>query len=320
MSIACSPIFNSLWSDIDASETFPGRRPLLAHYTSIGTLERIMSNDEVWLSHPFCMNDTEELKFGMIEGAAAFRTHAGVEKACTTRERFELLLRGFDHYLREFDHEHAFDTYILCLSEHHPEESDGLLSMWRGYGGNGNGAALVFDLAKLAVSEKSPFIISKIFYASSEQRLHWINMKLDEFAQLIASLSIADDQLHYAAQAWLERLKAFAIFTKHQGFQEEREWRIVYWSQRDPRKALGSMFDYSIGPRGLEPKLKFKVQHIEGVTTEDLSLEKIVHKIILGPSVSNILTVKTIERMLKKTGKVALIERLFTSTTPFRSV
>ena len=41
------------------------------------------------------------------------------------------------------------DTYVFCLSEHAKDDTDGLLSMWRGYGGNGNGAAIVFDAGKL---------------------------------------------------------------------------------------------------------------------------------------------------------------------------
>jgi hypothetical protein len=80
------------------------------------------------------------------------------------------------------------------------------------------------------------------------------------------------------------------------------------------------MLGYSIGKRGLEPRLKFKLQPIEGITAPDLSLEKLVHQIILGPSISNALTAKTLERMLIKNGKANLVSRLFASSTPFRPV
>jgi hypothetical protein len=59
--------FSSLWSDIQSKETFPEKRPLLAHYTSIATLESILSNEEVWFSNPLYMSDIEELRFGVLE-------------------------------------------------------------------------------------------------------------------------------------------------------------------------------------------------------------------------------------------------------------
>jgi hypothetical protein len=50
----------------------------------------------------------------------------------------------------EFSESRSVDTYIFCLSEYdEANEKEGLLSMWRGYGQNGNGAALVFNPAKI---------------------------------------------------------------------------------------------------------------------------------------------------------------------------
>ena len=47
------------------------------------------------------------------------------------------------------------------------------------------------------------------------------------------------------------------------------------------------MFHYFIGSRGVEPKLKFKVQPIEEISADDLSLTKITERILLGPSISS---------------------------------
>jgi hypothetical protein len=59
---------------------------------------------------------------------------------------------------------------------------------------------------------------------------------------------------------------------QHQGFKEESEWRLVYMRDRDKDKALDRMLSYWIGPRGVEPKLKFNIEHIPGVIEDDLSL------------------------------------------------
>jgi hypothetical protein len=120
-----------------------------------------------------------------------------------------------------------------------------------------------------------------------------------------------------AAWAVLERLKIFALFAKHSGFSEEREWRFVYLRQRDKLSTFIPMLGYAIGKRGLEPKLKMTVAPFAGLAA-DLSLEKLISRIILGPSTSSAFSIQTVSRMLDVLGKPALIGRISSSTTPFR--
>lgn len=312
--------FDSLWSDIRNSDSFPAKRPLLAHYTSISTLECIMANDEIWLSNPLYMNDMEELRFGIFEGAHAFRQNEAIKTACSTPERYNRLQDAFEQKLNQFSTEQAFDIYVFCLSEHDAEKnSDGRLSMWRGYGSNGNGAAIVFDTTKINYLPGSPFIISNVTYASGDARRSWIDGKLTAFASLLKGQDIPDDKLHIAVDALFERIKIFALFTKHHGFSEEQEWRIVYLRERDYQKNLSGMLHYAVGKNGIEPKLKYKILPIEGLTASDLSLEKVVHQIILGPSISNPLAVSSVRRMLETVKKPEMAKRLIASTTPFRA-
>lgn len=277
-----------------------------------------MASDEVWFSNPLYMNDMQELRFGINEGARAFRECSEIEDACASKQRYQSLLNSFEEYVEKFSNEHAFDTYVFCLSEHDPRKTDGLLSMWRGYGSNGNGAAIIFDTAQFNNINGSPLIISQVTYASEEERHQWINGKLSEFAKLLKENNIPDDKLYLPTHSLFERIKIFAIFTKHHGFSEEHEWRVAYLRDRDSTNDLDSMLGYSIGRRGLEPKLKFKIRPIQGITDDDLSLEKIVHQIILGPSISSPLAVTSVRRMLEKTGKKNLATKLIASTTPFR--
>lgn len=312
--------FLPLWNDIQNAETFPSKRPLLAHYTSIAALESIMASDEVWFSNPLYMNDMEELRFGILEGAQACRQSDAIKSACGSAERHDKFLEGFEFNFNRFSNEHAFDVYVFCLTEHDRDNTDGLLSMWRGYGSNGNGAAIVFDTAQLNHVEGSALIISNVTYASREKRLKWIDEKLDAFAHLLAENNVPDDKLFLAAYALFERIKMFAICTKHHGFSEEKEWRVVYLRDRDHNKKFEHMLHYAIGKRGIEPKLKYKVQPIEGLTQADISLEKIIHQIVLGPAVSSPLAINAVRRMLEKVGKHKLSERLVASTTPLRTV
>ena len=128
-------LFGALWSDIPDSDAFEKRKPLLAHYTSIQVLERIITSNEIWFSNPMLMNDMEELRFGINEGDRLFHDHTVLREACGSEKRYLELYAAFDVYYYKLDFEHALDIYAFCLSEHDIGETDGILSMWRGYGG-----------------------------------------------------------------------------------------------------------------------------------------------------------------------------------------
>ncbi|BDV33711.1 DUF2971 domain-containing protein [Methylocystis iwaonis] len=307
-----------LWADLSDTPEFYEAKPLLAHYTSIQTLEAILKYREFWFSNPLYMNDLEEVRFGMLEGLTAFMSNQKIEQACKTSERAALLRHSFDFYFKKFDSEHVLDIYVFCLSEHRRDDKDGLLSMWRGYASNGNGAALVFDAAKLNPRENSPLTIARVKYASTEERKIWINNKIELLADLISKNDLPDEKLWAATYVFFERLKMFALFTKHPGFEEEREWRVVYLPERDITAAFTHFIDYAIGPRGIEGKLKIKIAPLAGFIDDDFSLDKIVHSIILGPTISSPLARGAVARMLDRHAP-ELRDRVVASTIPFRA-
>ena len=311
-------LHSRLWEDdIKDLNNFPNQRPLLAHYTTIENLKDIIESDEVWFSNPLFMNDFEEVRFGILEGARLFRQHEGIKLACKN-EFYDDLLIEFENQLEDFSNNHAFDIYVFCLSKHEYTDNDGLLSMWRGYGGNGNGAAIVIDLKKVNYVEDSPLVISKVTYGSEEERLKWIEDKLIIFAKFLSEIQLSEQVIRGLIQVFFERLKIFSIFTKHNGFREEEEWRIAYIKERDRGDKLNQFLDYAMGKQGVEPKLKLKIEHLEGIIDDNISLEKIIGRIILGPSVSNPLAVKAVERMFEKIEKPNLKTKLVESTTPYR--
>jgi Protein of unknown function (DUF2971) len=283
-------------------------------------LESIMRTGELWFTNPMLMNDKEEVIFGIRQGAEAFVGSDQVPDACGDPRRFELLGKAFLKCVNTFEALHAVDTYVLCFSEHDPvKNKDGLLSMWRGYGQNGGGAAIVFDASKVNVLESSPFLLTKVVYESTAQRLEWIQAKIAQFCDLLKRLSLSDEKLPLASHVLFERFKLFALCTKHSGFAEEQEWRAIDMPDRDPNGVLKPMLDYSIGPRGIEPKLKFKVGPIESLFAPDLSLEKVVDHILIGPTSSAELAMHAVRRMLVKLGRDTLAERVRKSEIPLRA-
>ena len=302
----------------DAENNFPAKRPILAHYTSIDTLEKILTNNELWLSHPFYMNDIEEFKFGMNQGYNIFCSSKELVDAFDDRSEYFHLIELFKGHFNNYDLTHAFDTYIICFSEHSPHDSDGLLSMWRAYGNDGKGVALVVDTAKINSFNDSPLVISKVQYSSTSDRLKWMKSKIVAIAELIKKSEITVELLHSIATQWLESLKIYSLFTKHSGFEEENEWRIVYMSDRDPRKKLESMLSYTVTNTGIEPKMKLKVNPVDGVIGNQ-SIANLTDQIIIGPSISSTLVSKSFIRLLEKIGQGDLSEKVYSSSIPFRS-
>ncbi len=316
---ATRKLLESLFSDIPAAEAFHNSKPLLAHYSSISTLELILKHNEIWFSNPLFMNDLDEVRFGINTGSDLFLKSKVLKAACPSADHLEILNEAFNiHYLK-FANEHVLDTYVLCLSEHQQGDNDGLLSMWRGYGSNGNGAAIVFDTGKLPPRPGSPLIASQVKYGTREERVSWLKAKIKEFADIIARVQMEREHMGLAAYLFFERLKFFAIFSKHSGFREEREWRVVYMPDRDKDNLLTSSFGYWVGPTGVQPKLKVKVQNLPGANSPGLSFSTIVDRIILGPSVSSPLAKAVVERMFDLLDVGDLKQRLRASSIPFRA-
>ena len=314
-------LFNAaLWNDHEPSHEFYIGKPLLAHYTSVSVLESILLNKELWMSNPLFMNDLEEVRFGFNNIAPRVFANQEIIDACKSNERAKIFFDYFNFLFQKFSNQDAMDTYVFCLSEHDITDFDGRLSMWRGYGGNGNGVAIVFDTGKLTAVENSPMILAKVIYATVEERLVWLDRKIADFSQVLSAIFVPDDKLHIVAWMLFQRLKMFALFAKHNGFAEEKEWRLVYVNDRDHLQLLAPMYGYNIGNQGVEPKLKLKMEGIKGITPENFSIENIIDRILVGPSISSPLVRDSITRMISTIGMPGLGSKVYSSTIPFRQM
>ena len=311
------PLRHVLWSDMQPQPA-PAEVPLLAHYTSIGTLERIAQTGEIWFSNPLYMNDVDELRYGMNLGMHAVRSHAGLREACPP-DHYNALLDAFDDLYTNFDNDSAFDVYVFSCSEHDNEiGDDGLLSMWRGYGGDGNGVAIVFDMARLIAAPRSPLLVRQVQYLSYEQSEAWMDGLLARLAQVLAPCGDVPEAMAQAAAALFERIKVFALFTKHRGFHEEREWRLVYLREADRDGIFTDLLHYAIGGRGIEPRLRFTTDALAGPDGHGPELRDMVQRIILGPVLATPLALRSVVRMLE-IHQPAWAQRVTRSSTPYRA-
>lgn len=319
MSEAREELWELFWSDIKAEDEFPARTPLLAHYTSASTLDAIFSSRQLWLSHPMLMNDIEELQWGIRAGSRVLESHKRIKKACGSQDSFDLLKQYFSEFVTAEGVSDAYSIFAACFCEHDADDMDGLLSMWRAYGANGGGAAVIFDTSKLVPNESSPFLLSVVRYGSGRDREEWISGKLDRIADFIESTTheVDDSFLSTVAFFFLARLKIFALTTKHSGFREEREWRLIYLPERDLDNRFSHCIDYVVGSSGFQPKMKLDLSTdlLSGV-----AMSTLVKKVMLGPAHESNLGLAAVRRMLVKSGNEALSAHLVQSTTPFRPV
>jgi len=309
-----------LFDDMSEEDEFYNKKPLLAHYTSMDALEKILRTDEIWFSNPLNMNDLEELRFGILTGEECFRSSKVIRGALGSSKRQQLFYESFYRYFNEFIDNQLLDIYVFCFSEHKVDNTDGLLSMWRGYGGGGTGAAVIFDAAKIEPTEFSPLIFRPVTYGSREERTAWFEKCASKIAEILTDDHIPDENLYLLSSALFDRLKVFSLLSKHDGFTEEKEWRLVYMADWDYDRLLKQMLDYTSDRKGIQPKLKFKLTHIEGVTAKNLSLSQITDSIILGPSQASALNIASVGRMLEKIRKPELKDRLRASSIPFRPI
>ena len=312
-------LFDGLYNNF-RTKTDPQEPLLLAHYTSVQVVEQILKNEELWFANPLYMNDLEEMRLGIAIGAELFPQFA--QQAAETQDRIGRLVQAFNHYITHLATIAAIDTYVFCLSEHPLDNIDGLLPMWREYGSKGNGAALVFNTQKIHYQPQHPVIIVKVIYATFQQRVNELKARPSDWACITRDAKLEDDRLYLAAYAAFNFVKSFALTTKHPGFLEEKEWRAIYLPERDPQGYFKDCLDYFVGPRGVEPKFKFKFAMPR--TPNDPSapipgnLSDILAFIILGPTVSSPLARAAFIRMLERTGKGEFSDRVFSSTIPLR--
>lgn len=317
-------LHNLLYSDLDTPNDYPNARPLLAHYTSLESVEKILQSEQLWLSNPLLMNDLEEVRFGVLNGMEIIRTnkllHDSLSSDLRRRAFFDAIEDAFD----EYGNDKVMDLYVICFSVHQQGNSDGILSMWRGYGNQGKGGAIVFDTSKLPVPDESPFTLGGVWYATKDERKEKISEKINALATFIATNHFPDEYLHATARELFKRLCIFSVFSKHSGFREENEWRLVYLEDRDQldaktgRPIFDEHFSYLNGRNGVEPKLKLPVGVLLGSIDASISFSDLIDRIIIGPTSSSPLARRAMERMLKSIGKESLVAKLSSSEIPFR--
>jgi hypothetical protein len=254
----------------------------LVHYTGADEAISIIKNKEVWMRNASCMSDWSEVQHGLD---CLTKTY----DASRVGDRFRKTLNSVHAGLSD-DIEAHFNkfvpwfrnhSYLACVSEHREQENaHGRLSMWRAYG-RGTGVGIVLNnTGFLGTSDALKAYVSPVAYLSDKR----FGV---EFAKIVRKIK---DNVDFLRSRDREEIKnrAFNMFlfaalcTKHPGFSEELEWRIVYAPALHPSNRL---IRETRTINGI-PQTIFKIP-LKNVPEEGLlgvEVSEIIERIIIGPT------------------------------------
>ena len=259
------------------------RFPAFAYYTSAEVAFSIMNSRELWMRQTRVMNDRSEATHGFEGLKLGLQTDDGKRLIDWASSRYPSAVRSL--FGRGSTTEIALnDAFLLCLSEHAgvvaEEAHMGRLSMWRAYGGRA-GVALLFDRDLLMSESARPQTIFsvKVRYETVAELAERVNCWARSILEEIEVFEGYDDEI--GAWIWFDRaFKSFVLGTKHPGFREEREWRLVHLSgPTGERYAL----EYETVNGLPQPVIKLKLGDQRLSDSDPPSFDQVFKGAIIGP-------------------------------------
>lgn len=319
----------------------------LFHYTTAAGLSGIIESKSLRATHASFMNDEEEIRgfYDRIlpeilhpiylkyaedsKDHPEFRRRQGemsFERYCV--DGFEELVRKIkeaasawhDHYITSFSTTTETDSWVR---EH------GLLSQWRAYGSDG-GYAIVFDakaLDEILQAESKPdqeeeFCWVDVQYSGLDGNRRtsdidtngWIG-KLEEAAGAFLRSGTTDDSSKFVSS-----LTVLSAIFKHQGFNEEKEVRLVLsllGPSLESNPALKSIRQHPIKTMVRDgttvPYVELCAREVNGVK-QHLPIKRI----IVGPHRDKSDRKRAVQLLLKQHGLNDLIGKVSVSDIPYR--
>lgn len=251
-----------------------------AYYTTAEVAYSVVKHKRIWMRSTTTMNDYMEMQYGRDlllnainkEPGAALKAAVDACHPGLFDEAWNLVVAWLPGFM--------LDTFITCVSEHRPEEDlIGRLSMWRAYGGK-TGVALVFHGGVFELQTPT-------LGAYSSPVSYYNQNQFSETMELVAS-NISSNREYVSAMPrefvknTLFTMFRFAVLcTKHPGFAEEKEWRIV----ASPALQASNLLQPDIAVvRGVpQPILKIPLEDFPEHGIVGMVIPQLIDRVIIGP-------------------------------------
>ncbi len=292
----------------------PGKR--FVHYTSAENAVSMIVKKEIWMRKASLMNDYMEIEHGMECLQHSYDGENGDEFRQAIDDLFpgisDELQERFNGWLPHF----RVGTFLTSLSEHDKSEDEhGRLSMWRSYGGVTGVGVVLNPAVFLTPSDALNAYTSPVAYLNPKE----FKMKFDEITTNVMNktdwLKTCEKQI---VLNYLFSMFRFAVLcTKHPGFAEEREWRIIYAPEFEKSKRIIEEIKTIKGIPQTICKLPLKDFPEEGLV--GASIPELVERIIVGPNDHAYEVKATFIRLLQGAGMSDASQKVFVSGIPLRS-
>jgi Protein of unknown function (DUF2971) len=254
------------------------------HYTTAENALKILKSEEFWLRRSSVMNDYSEIQHGENCVVNALKIHS--EKINNILDELKPgLAKKIGVLVDNLIDKAKQETFIASFAEHDTtqgshENEFGRLSMWRAYGGS-TGAALVLRRESFfAESEPgSKLMTSPVNYSTVDEFApEFLRMFERVEAQKAELQKLGDDLL----VQWFSFSILFAVLsTKHRGFEEEKEWRLIYCP------AIGQSSHVKITNETIngtpQRVCRFPLKNSAELNIDGVDIDQILERIIVGP-------------------------------------
>jgi hypothetical protein len=252
------------------------------HYTRANAAMNIIQKKEVWMRKSSCMNDFMEIEHGLRYVISAYNgDFAGLRFKVGLDSIFDGLSTEIESLFNGWKPHFLANTYFSCFSElDDQEDSFGGLSMWRAYSGT-TGVAIVVNAAPFfGLSGGLRVYASPVAYLTDqafEQKFLEVAIGLEQNRDFLRAQG-RDVVKNHA----FNTLKFASLCTKHPGFLEEREWRVVYQPTFEKSDVLTKSTEAISGTP--QPVYKIPLKNIPEDGVVGIEIPEFINRIIVGPT------------------------------------
>jgi hypothetical protein len=294
-----------------------GTNRRFVHYTSAENAIKIIHSKEIWLRSVRCMSDYMEVSHGY---QLLQRFFTNQERKKEFDDALEPCAAGIEaEAISIFDKwwiSIQFGTYICSISEHlQSEDLHGRLSMWRAFGRPTARAAIVLNLPGHSAAIGLNLTLSPVAYFSYEQVESELLRVISGVRENCEYLKSIDRQTVLHAVFFM--LMVAAVSLKHEGFHEEREWRLVYSPQLRPSAFLRKATETIDGVPQIVYKIPLENKPAENIV--GVEIPELIERIIIGPSNYPIPIGEAFTAALQDAGMKDAAARVFASSIPLRT-
>lgn len=295
------------------------RKGRFVHYTSAENAMKIIQSKKLWMRNAKCMNDYMEVVHGHNLLAQFFldedrkKTFFEALEPCgneIAQKAVELFNQWWDRI--------EYNTFISSISEHEPnEDKHGQLSMWRAYGQLSAKAAIVLNVPfePYDSTKGLKLMFSPVAYFSYSEVERELNRVIDNIKDNIRFLVTQISQV--ITNAIFSTLLMAAVSLKHEGFKEEKEWRVIYLPDLNPSKLISRKIETINGV----PQTVYQIplednptEHVKGV-----AIPQLVDRVIIGPSEYPTPIYQAFKVALEEAGVENSASRVIVSGIPLRT-